>query len=272
MGIDPQLLAALASGPPEGAGSIWCDPHVQQQLLAAHLDESTSAATRSPAAVRRTLDLVAEGLAPGSAVLDLGCGPGIYAQALADRGHVVTGVDMNAASLQHARAQAAGSVRYVEADYTRGLPEGEFDLVMLVYLDFGTHQPDVQRDLLRQARARLRPGGRLVLDHLNAPAAGRHRPGRDWQASATGGFWSPGPHLLLAETSVQPAVLATRIRYTLLDEGGVRRFDVWEHCFTEEAIRALCAGAGFADVVLHGGVLDGVDPQADDVVFTVATA
>jgi hypothetical protein len=90
--------------PPDGSrapgrGSIWRDPHVQQQLLLAHLDDSLDAATRVPATVEATVEWLVDGLPPGDAVLDLGCGPGLYAQRLADRGFEVTGVDLNAASI-----------------------------------------------------------------------------------------------------------------------------------------------------------------------------
>lgn len=272
--LDPQLLADLSffSGEPRG-GSIWRDPHIQRQLLAVHLDDSTPAATRSPQAVQRTLDFVTSGLAArtGASVLDLGCGPGRYARQLADDGFDVTGVDVNRASIEYARQHVRGRLRYIEADYTRDLPPGPFDLAVLIYLDFGTHLPDVQRTLLRDVCQRLRPGGRLVLDYLDAAVADRHRPGRGWEASATGGFWAPGPHLVLSETTVEPQVLAQRIGYTLLTEEDVRRFDVWEHCFTDDVMRSMLTDAGFADVSLHRGVLDGHDLHADDVTFAVAT-
>lgn len=270
--IDPHLLAELSSGSGEPhAGSIWRDPHIQRQLLAVHLDDSTAAATRTPQAVRRTIELLTAGLAPGASVLDLGCGPGRYAQQLADDGFDVTGVDFNSASIEYARQHVRGRLRYLEADYTQDLPAGPFDLAILIYLDFGTHLPDVQRALLRDVCTRLRPGGRLVFDYLDAAVTDRHRPCRGWEASATGGFWAPGPHLVLSETTVEPRVLAQRISYTLLTEGEVRRLDVWEHCFAEDTIHSMLAESGFADVSLHRGVLSGHDPHAEDVIFAVAT-
>ena len=266
------MLADLSSGSAEPRGcSIWRDPHIQRQLLAVHLDDSTTAATRSPQAVRRTIELLTAGLAPGASVLDLGCGPGRYAQQLADDGFDVTGVDFNSASIEYARQHARGRLRYLEADYTKDLPAGPFDRAILIYLDFGTHLPDVQRALLRDVCTRLRPGGRLVLDYLDAKVTDRHRACRSWEASAIGGFWAPGPHLVLSETTLKPPVLAQRISYTLLTEEEVRRFDVWEHCFTEDTIHSMLAEAGFADVSLHRRVLAGHDPQADDVTFAVAT-
>lgn len=271
--IDLDVLRQLESGAAPGTGaSIWRDPHVQQQLLLAHLDESLDAATRVPATVEATVDWLVDGLPPGAAVLDLGCGPGLYAQRLADRGFEVTGVDFNAASIEYGRGRAGGAVQYVLGDYAVEMPEGPFDLIVIIYLDFGTHLPRVQLRLLDMIRSRLRPGGRFIFDYLDADAAMDHSEGRDWVASATVGFWAPGPHLLLTQRYVDEAACAQRINYTLLTEDGTRRFDVWEHCFTGATVRGMLLDVGFSGVDLHRGVLGDADDDHDHVVFAVATA
>ncbi|MCU0264112.1 MAG: methyltransferase domain-containing protein [Candidatus Nanopelagicales bacterium] len=270
--LDLDVLRQLETEAPRVGGSIWRDQHVQQQLLRAHLDESNDLATRLPATVEATIDWLVAGLPAGAAVLDLGCGPGLYAQRLADRGFDVTGVDVNAASLQHARGRAKGTVRYVLADYSVDMPPGPFDLVVMIYLDFGTHLPPVQRRVLEMVRSRLRPAGRFIFDHLDASAASRHAPGREWAASTTGGFWAPGAHLLLTEHFVDEGALAQRIHYTLLTEAGTRSFDVWEHCFTEASIREMVTAAGFSHLALHRGVTADMAADGDHTVFAVATA
>ena len=270
--LDVAALRLLEDGRSRVVGeSIWRDPYVQRQLLAAHLDPSHDAATRVPGTVAGTLAWLVSGLEPGAAILDLGCGPGLYVQPLADRGFAVTGVDFNAAALDYARARAAGTVRYVLADYTQHMPDGPFDLIVLIYLDFGTHRPTVQRDLLTSIRARLRPGGRFVFDFLDAQAAGEHHEDRTWQASTAGGFWSPDPYLLLTQTVVDRDQLALCTQYTVVTEAGIRHFDVWEHCFTDDTVRGMLTEAGFCDVDLHRGVLPPTDAHRDPL-FAVATA
>src|SRR5690242_3531145 len=78
-----------------GAPRFWTDPHIAGQMLAAHLDPSTDAASRQPATIDAEVAwLVARlGLQAGGRVLDLGCGPGLYSRRLAERGLAVTGVD-----------------------------------------------------------------------------------------------------------------------------------------------------------------------------------
>lgn len=271
--IDLDVLRQLETGAsPHTGGSIWREPHLQHQMLLAHLDESLDAATRVPATVEATVDWLVDGLPPGAAVLDLGCGPGLYAQRLAERGFEVTGVDLNPASIEYARGRAAGAVQYILGDYTGEMPEGPFDLIVIIYLDFGTHLPHVQLRLLNMIRSRLRPGGRFIFDYLDADAASHHSEARDWAASATGGFWAPGPHLLLTRRLAYEAARAQRTNYTLLTESGTRFFDVWEHCFTDDSIREMVKGAGFSHLALDGDVLGDTEDDDNHVVFAVATA
>ena len=82
--------------------------------------------------MRADLDLVAQMIAPGSRVLDLGCGDGdLLAGLIAFRGCRGQGVEVSREAL-HACVERG--VPVVEADIDRGLPEfedGSFDVVVL---------------------------------------------------------------------------------------------------------------------------------------------
>lgn len=97
--------------------------------------------------------------APGSAVLDAGCGTGRVAVELARRGHRVTGVDSDPSMLAVAERQPG---RWLLGDLvTLDLAE-RFDLVVaagnvVVFLTPGT-EPEV----VGRLAAHLRPGGLLV--------------------------------------------------------------------------------------------------------------
>lgn len=109
--------------------------------------------------------------APGGRVLDLACGVGRHAIALARRGFDVTGVDMSAYALDRAeRAAADAGVRLGlhRADLLRSADWGvaEVDAVICVQA-FGWGSDADQLRLLRQVRQVLVPGGVFVLDHSN---------------------------------------------------------------------------------------------------------
>jgi SAM-dependent methyltransferase len=99
--------------------------------------------------------LAVTGVEPGTTLLDLGCGPGVFARAAADRGAQVTGIDTD----RHALARAAATVpegRFRVGDAAAlDEPDGAFDVVVAMQLI--SHVPDPLRVLREAARV-----GRLV--------------------------------------------------------------------------------------------------------------
>lgn len=108
-------------------------------------------------------------------VLDLGCGGGHNAVALARRGAQVTGIDVSAQMIEHARARAAAAnvgVTFLQGDMTAlhaTGPEQEqkaepWDLILSVATFHYIRHID---PVLAVCAQRLQPGGRLVfsVDH-----------------------------------------------------------------------------------------------------------
>jgi ubiquinone/menaquinone biosynthesis C-methylase UbiE len=109
---------------------------------------------------RFALSLLEEAVAPGSRVLDAGCGAGAFAKELARRGYDVEGIDLSEAMVEAARKNVP-SVRFHVGSVER-LPfsENTFDAVtclgVLEYLDG-------DEAALREIRRVLKPGGHAIL-------------------------------------------------------------------------------------------------------------
>lgn len=105
---------------------------------------------------RQLLDVVP---ATARTALDVGCGEGFAARALAARGIHVIGIDRDAASIEAAQAQDAEGT-YLEADvFTADLPERGFDVVTALAV---LHHLPLQQGLER-LKSLVAPGGTLVV-------------------------------------------------------------------------------------------------------------
>jgi SAM-dependent methyltransferase len=120
----------------------------------------------------------------GDPVLELGCGTGRIAMALAEAGKRITGLDLSERMLEQAVKKRAGlnreareRVQLVQGDMT-GFDLGEtFRLVIIPFRPF-QHLLEVrqQMDCLDCVRKHLAPGGRLILDVFQTDAERMHDP------------------------------------------------------------------------------------------------
>jgi len=105
----------------------------------------------------------------GKRLLDVGCGGGILSEAMAQRGAIVTGIDMGEAPLSVARIHQLESG--VEVDYQQSTAEdlaaerpGQFDIVCC--LEMLEHVPDPAAVVEACARLVV-PGGSLYFSTIN---------------------------------------------------------------------------------------------------------
>jgi 2-polyprenyl-3-methyl-5-hydroxy-6-metoxy-1,4-benzoquinol methylase len=131
-----------------------------------------------------------EKLSPGTA-LDAGCGTGVLALKLAQRGWSVTGVDWveEAIELATEAAEAQGlEATFFTGDTTKWAPPGQYDLV---YNTFALPEGDGMAKAIRMMVKALNPGGTLIISEW------------DKKMAAIWGFFDedelPSPALLAAE-------------------------------------------------------------------------
>jgi SAM-dependent methyltransferase len=100
-------------------------------------------------------------------VLDVCCGMGRLARALASRGYSVVGIDRDADVIAKAR-ELGGRPNYLVADIRQYRPEaGAFDVAIIMGQSFGYFGPETDRDVLARLTSGVRKGGRVVVDLWN---------------------------------------------------------------------------------------------------------
>jgi cyclopropane fatty-acyl-phospholipid synthase-like methyltransferase len=111
---------------------------------------------------------------PGSDVLEIGCGPGTDAIALAE-GRRYTGLDLSDVQLRHARALVPDGT-FLRADlFDARFPERSFDGVVAVYV-FNHIPAGRMGELFHRIASWLRPGGWLCTSFGVSDAPGSIEP------------------------------------------------------------------------------------------------
>ncbi len=165
-----------------------------------------------------------------SRVLDIACGSGRHAGPLADRGHVVTGIDRDENRLTIARRLAPGATfERLDMRAINGLP-GPFDGALILWQSFGYFSTAQNDQVLRSIFAILRPGGRLLLDVFH-PDYFRSRQGRRDKVP---------PGVLAIEDRIDGNRLTSVITYA---DGSTELMDF--EVFTPEQLTDRAARAGF---------------------------
>ncbi len=190
-------------------------------------------------------------LPPASRVLDVPCGSGRHALALAARGHRVTGVDLSTEAVGHARraAAAAGLDVALRVGEMRDLPtDGSFDAAVCLGNSSGYLDLAGLREFVAALAGAVRPGGGLVVD--TSTAAESVLPGLVDGAPremVTGDIVVTGSNDYDADRS---RLLS---RYVFTRGAEVQRVTALHHVFTSAHLGELLVEGGFTDVARFGG-------------------
>ncbi len=239
----------------EGENIPWSDPAFSARMLAEHLSQEHDAASRRLETIDKQVEWVHNEFLSGKAtkVLDLCCGPGLYASRLARRGHECAGIDYSPASIDYAEAEARKeglAVTYLRRDVRGGDYGDGFGLALLIYGEFNTLRPADGRAVLEGAYRALTPGGIFLLEAHPREMIKRIGTGPATWRTEEAGLFSDRPYVRLDENFWDEESATATTRYYIIDAatGDVTRHAQTFQGYTEEEYRALLRDAGFDDV------------------------
>lgn len=232
--------------PYETANSIWTHPHIAREMLKAHLDDSNDAASYTSSRRARIVEhlMRALDLRPGNRLLDLGCGPGLYAEAFAQKGLRAVGIDQSENSIAYARenaAKRAESAEYALGNYCERLPSGPFDAAVMISKDYGVLSPENRALLLSNIHHALKPGAHFALDLVSENEALEST--LTWQAEPSG-FFRPHPHVLLSKRCFYPEHYAYCDVHIVIDDE-ITPYYTHQTLYTPKRITEELEAAGF---------------------------
>ena len=261
----------------EGDNIPWNDPEFSERMLKEHLNQEHDAASRRTQKIDRQVNWIHMHVLGGqhTAILDLGCGPGLYTERLALLGHVCTGIDFSPASIRYAREQARLSgthCTYICDDIRSADYGGGFGLVMQIFGEINVFNPQSVRRILRKAWQALSRSGVLLIEPSTFAGIryiGRRPP--TWHSSQAGLF-SAQPHIKLEEHYWDEPSRTSTTRHFIIDTATaeVTCSAATYQAYTADEYVKLLQECGYEEVQLYPSLIGQIDESQSDFMAIVA--
>ena len=229
------------------AKDLWTDEHTSKQMLSFHLNEEIDVSSRNEAFIDRSVEWIAShfNVGAGSRIADFGCGPGLYAQRLAQKRADVTGIDFSKRSLQYAEEIATRerlSIQYLNQNYLAFETDDRFHLILMIMCDFCALSPAQRKKMLTKFHTLLEPGGSVLLDVYSLKAYEEREETAIYEANLLNGFWSSNKYYGFLNTFKYEREKVVLDKYTLIEANCTRTVYNWLQYFsTEELEREFVA-------------------------------
>lgn len=237
----------------------WNDPEFSKRMLREHLDQSHGAATRADPEREAIIDWLWAKLhlEPGKKILDITCGPGLYAVEFARRGCTVKGIDFGPASIAYARDLAAlhhveSRCQFVEQDVRSAVFEqNSYDAALFIYGQLAVFPRDQAQALLAKTARALKPGGRLYIELLDQDKVDKNH--STWWFTDDKGLWGDRPFLHLGERHwlAEQNLSVEQFFVIDLESGQTLDINLSDQTYAVEEMEQMLLEAGFDSVNVY---------------------
>lgn len=240
---------------------FWDDAYISMQMLNAHLDPEFEGASRKHDFIDQSVAWIRE-IAPPEQyphLLDVGCGPGIYAERFARQGYQVTGIDFSRRSIRFAKDSAERQgleIRYQVQNYLEMEWGQTFHLAAFIYCDYGALSTEDRQTAMKTIYRHLKPGGRLILDVFSMERYRSFQEKQVWEVCQGDGFWRKEPYTCISGFYKYPDCV-TLDQISVITDQDAAVYYLWNTCFTREMLRREAEAAGFRVCGFFGDVAGG---------------
>ncbi len=239
--------------------NFWNDEHISKHMLKAHLNPDYEGASRKLRFIEQSVQWI-EQTTPSHRypkLLDIGCGPGLYAERFCKAGYKVTGLDFSRRSIEYAINSANKqnlAIVYMYQDYLNMDYHNMFDFATFIYCDYGALSNERRAVILQKIYCSLKTPGALLLDVFSMVKYNEFQELKTWEVCETGGFWSKEKYLALNE-QYKYSNNVTLEQTAVITDTGISKYCIWNCYFTPETIIKEVQAAGFKKIEIFSDVM-----------------
>lgn len=189
-------------------------------------------------------------------LLDVGCGPGIYAEKFANSGYQVTGVDFSTRSIEYAKSSALKKsldITYHFQDYLTLNLNKAYDFATMIYCDYGALSPTNRAILMRNIYQHLKPNGKFLIDVFSVTKYSSFQENRTWEVCHSNGFWREEEYIAFSGLYKYPHNVSLE-QISILTAKETATYYLWTSYFTKDNLIKEAKNAGFKVYTVCGDV------------------
>ncbi len=228
---------------------FWNDAHISKQMLKAHLDPNSDGASRNLAFIDKSVEWIKTSVPPVDypELLDIGCGPGIYAEKFTEQGYHVTGIDFSKRSVDYAKRSALQKgmrISFIHQDYLKMNIDRQFDFAAMIYCDYGALSTNDRAILMSQVYRHLRPGGKFLFDVFTTRKFKTFQEAQTWELCSENGFWCKNKCVVLKGAYQYPGNVSLEL-FCVVTKDKIVPYYLWTTYFTADSLMKEVQNFGF---------------------------
>jgi len=219
-------------------------------MLEYHLNEAIDVSSRNKKFIERSVEWISARfqVTKDTAIIDFGCGPGLYTTRFAEKGACVTGIDFSKNSINYAQGIAEKNnlhINYVNTNYLDFETSKRFDLITMIMCDFCALSPEQRQTLLQKFFTLLKPGGSLLLDVYSINSFNQKTESATYEHNHLNNFWSPDEYYCFINSFKYEDEKVCLDKYTIIEKDRERVVYNWLQHFSKESLANELEQNGF---------------------------
>lgn len=252
-----------------GTLTLWSDEYIADNVLRKHLNPDIDSGSRKESTIKETVSWITNKYSESSSVLDVGCGPGLYAPLFYNAGWKYTGFDVSPYQIRYALQHFSNcNARFEKKDFRNWSSNEKYDAVLLLYGIYSFYEKSERLGFLKKIKKNLNKRGIVLIEVFTRRHYDARQDSTDWEYVEHDGFWSDKPYLELNSFQKYDENLVL-VRAAVIN----KKCEVWNSWITTFSLTELeneLAEAGYKMREYYSSCYGTTYSEDSEVLFVVA--
>lgn len=253
-----------------GNMTLWDDEYIASNVLRKHLDKNVDSGSRKESTIIDAIQWINKKFPLKGNILDIGCGPGLYANLLSDSGFFYHGIDVSKYQIEYAINQSKYQDNIFETVDFRDLKLSRcYDLVLMLYGIYSFYRFEDRIQLLKTVKHSLSPFGKVLVEVFTKNHYSKRSESQDWEYVEKDGFWSNKPYLELNAFYKYESLGLILVQAAKVNDC-INIWNSWIQTFSVENLQREFKMAGFSEFEVYSSCKGDKYCEKTDVLCMIA--